>query len=399
LISSFRKKPFYRPLIWLGVIICLGLIFWYGARIVTTPKWLQIDDFVEYWAAGYLNINGGNPYDPDQLLPLQIEAGRYFGVPVMMWNPPWMLLLAMPVSLFAYPISRVLWIVFFIIIVLLSINMIWKLYGGAPDLRWVGWLLGFTFVPVLQAFRTGQTSPLLLLGVAGFLYFMDKKKLWLAGVCLSLLMVKPHILYLLLFSVLLWSLYEKQARVLLGLVLALVAATLISWSINTNVISQYFNAVLNYPPQDWATPTIGGITRFVIGTEQFWLQFIPPLLGIGWILFYWYHRRKSWDWIEQTPLILLVSVFTAAYGWIFDQSASLIAIMQIFILLLPIQNKNYSQIAVLSSYILIEIFLLIPVGNQIWQFWLAPALLIWYLISKRWLSIQRPQTANQNSNS
>lgn len=373
------------------------MVLWLGTKIVTSPKWLQVDDFVEYWAAGYLNINGGNPYDPDQLLPLQLEAGRNFGVPVMMWNPPWMLLIAMPVSLFAYPISRVVWIVLFIIILLLSINMIWQIYGGARNLRWVGWLLGFTFVPVLQAMRVGQTGPILLLGATGFLFFMNKRNLWLAGVFLSLLLVKPHILYLFLFSVLLWSIYERQARVLLGLGLALFAATLITWAVNPNVISQFIYAVLNYPPQDWATPTIGGITRFVIGTEQFWLQFIPPILGIGWILFYWYHRRTSWDWLEQTPLILLVSIFTAAYGWIFDQSASLIAILQIFILLLPVKKNNLKHLAIISFYILIDIFLLIPVGNQIWQFWLAPALLIWYLISKRVLSTQPSEFAYQDS--
>ena len=123
-----------------------------------------------------------------------------------------MLVLAMPVSLLSYPTSRVIWVVFFVIIVALSVNITWKIYSGPPDLRWIGWLLGFTFVPVLQALRVGQTGPLLLLGSAGFLYFMQKKKLIIAGGFLSLLFIKPHILYLLLFSVFFWSLYEKQIR-------------------------------------------------------------------------------------------------------------------------------------------------------------------------------------------
>ena len=212
-------------------MICLVLILWLGSTIVTSPKWLQIDDYVEYWAAGNLNLNGGNPYDPQQLLPLQHAAGRYFGVPVMMWNPPWMLLLAMPFSIFAYPISRVLWILFFVIIVFLSVNQTWQLYVGSPNQRWISWLVGFTFIPILEAFRTGQTGPLLLLGVVGFLFFIHKKKLWLAGGFLALLLVKPHILYLVLFTVVLWSLYEKQPRVILGAAIAIIVATLAALSL------------------------------------------------------------------------------------------------------------------------------------------------------------------------
>jgi hypothetical protein len=366
------------------------LILWLGSTIVTSARWLQIDDYVEYWAAGNLNLARGNPYDPEQLLPLQHEAGRYFGVPVMMWNPPWMLLLAMPFSIFEYPVSRLLWILFFIIIVFISVNLVWMLYGGLTNKRWIGWLVGFTFIPVLEAFRTGQTGPLLLLGVVGFLYFLNKEKLWFAGGSLSLLLVKPHILYLVLFAVVLWSIYEKQFRVILGTVITLAAATLIVWATNPQVLNQYLYAAVNYPPQDWATPTIGGITRLLVGTEQFWLQFLPPLIGILWILFFWFRRRKSWDWIEATPLIILVSIFTAAYGWTSDQAPSLIAVLQIFILLIVIKRDNKYQFAVLSFYLLIELGLLLPLGNQIWNFWFSPVLLIWYLVSKRALTGQVP---------
>ena len=69
LISSLRKTRYYRLFILLGLIICAAMIFWLGTSIVTTPKWLQIDDFVEYWAAGDLNLSGGNPYDPAQAAP------------------------------------------------------------------------------------------------------------------------------------------------------------------------------------------------------------------------------------------------------------------------------------------------------------------------------------------
>jgi hypothetical protein len=371
------------------------VVLYFGSKIVTSPNWIQIDDFVEYWAAGSLNIHDGNPYDPDQLLPLQLNVGRYFGVPVMMWNPPWMLALAMPISLFPYQIGRVLWVVIFVITTLVSINLIWLMYGGLPKWRPIGWLIGFSFVPILEAIRTGQTGPLLLLGVVGFLYFYWKEKLIVAGMFLALLMVKPHILYLLLYAVVLWSLYKLQIRVILGTGIALLATLLVSWVINPSVIDQYLYALTNYPPNDWATPTIGGITRLVLGTTHFWIQFVPPLVGSMWFTIYFLQRRKKWNWTYQTPLIVLVSILTAAYGWTSDQSASLIPILQVFILLIPIRFNNNKHLIIICFYLVIEILLFIPLGNQIWNFWVAPSLLIWYLISIRLIRSEQENSSSQ----
>jgi hypothetical protein len=97
---------------------------------------------------------------------------------------------------------------------------------------------------------------------------------------------------------------------------------------------------------------------------------------------YWVRHRKTWDWIEQAPLIILISVLTAAYGWTSDQSVSLIAILQIFVLLIPIKMTSI-HLRVILSYIIINILLVVPLGNQIWFWWLAPSLLIWYLVSKQ----------------
>lgn len=381
MITSLRNYRYYRFIIWVGLAICMLLIFWRGSLIVTTPEWLQIDDYVEYWAAGQLNLNEGNPYDPDQLLPLQLQAGRSFGVPVMMWNPPWMLVLAMPFCIVEYAASRTLWIVFFVIIIFISANQTWLLYGGSMETRWISWLLGFTFVPILQAIRTGQTGPLLLLGVVGFLYFMRNNKPLLAGASLSLLAVKPHVLYLFALAIILWCINQEQWRVILGTVITLLTATLIAWIINPSVIQQYLYAATHYPPSDWATPTLGGITRYILGTEYFWMQFVPPVAGIFWLVVYWIRNKDSWNWIEETPLLILVSIFTAAYGWTSDQSVSLIAVLQIIILIVP-GLRNLSHVLILTTYLFVNVLLGINQGNQLWLWWFAPALLVWHLGSK-----------------
>ncbi len=60
-------------------------------RFLTDTRILPPDDFVEYWAAGRLNAQGQNPYDPGLLMPLEVAAGRPLEQAILMWNPPWTL--------------------------------------------------------------------------------------------------------------------------------------------------------------------------------------------------------------------------------------------------------------------------------------------------------------------
>jgi len=267
-----------------------------------------------------------------------------------------------------------------ILFISISLNQIWILYGGAIELRWLAIAIGFAFAPILDGLKKGQTSALLLFGVVGFLYFTKQRKWWLAGLSLVLLTVKPHILYLFLLTVILWAVDRKKWNIILGFLITLIMTSAITWAINPDVIQQYFLAIQNYPPADWATPTIGGILRILFGFERFWLQFLPPLIGIIWLIYYWFRHRADWDWFAQTPLLVLVSTLTAAYGWTWDQSVSIIAVLQITVLMIPLQ-RNLSSAMIISTYLLIDILALTIRGNQFWTFWLAPALLIWYLVS------------------
>lgn len=382
MLNFIRSTPFYKPLLWILTILIFLSLIWLGMGIVSNPDWFMGDDFVEYWAAGKLNSNGGNPYDPDQLHPLELQTGVIEGEAVLMWNPPWTLAIAMPLGMMSYPLSRILWMVVTILAIMFCINSIWTLYGGRNEYRWLAWIIGFTFVPILDGLKKGQTSALLLLGVVGFLLLIPRRRYWLAGVSLSLLTVKPHILYLFIAAVFLWSIYDRKWRVIFGFLSSLFLMTFISWIINPDVIQQYTFAIQNYPPADWATPTIGGWMRLIIGADLFWVQFAPSILGLFWLFFYWIRYRREWDWIKHSPTIILVSTLTTVYGWSWDQSVAILAILSIFTLILPFE-KDFRSILIISVYILIDVLILIIPGNQFFTFWIAPALLLWYLGSRK----------------
>ena len=66
-------------------------------------------DFIEYWSAGQLWLEGLNPYDPALLFPIQKELSFDESAPLMMWNPPWIFLLLAPLLSFSFASAAALW--------------------------------------------------------------------------------------------------------------------------------------------------------------------------------------------------------------------------------------------------------------------------------------------------
>lgn len=380
-IVKLRKHPAWRLFLWVSLFGLSGIFFTLAMQVITSPNWLVVDDFVEYWAAGRLNLLSKNPYDPAQLEPLQLGVGRSFGVPVMMWNPPWMLILAMPFGALPYALSRVIWLLLHLFILLWCVDRTWVLYNGPFRLRGIAWLIGLAFIPALDGLRTGQTGILVFLGAIGFIYFQKKGMDWFSGCLVALIAIKPHILYLFGLAIILWVIRNNRWGVLMGASISLVITTAFVWIINPSVLSQYIYAIQNYPPEDWATPTLGGIFRYLFGPEVLWLQFAPMALGIIWFVFYSRKHLQYWDWLEVSPALILGSVFTAAYGWTSDQVVLLLPIIQIF-LLFALTDRYQIRITIIMIYALILVGVLLLRVNQLWLWWLSPSLLIWYGLSQ-----------------
>jgi hypothetical protein len=79
---------------------------------------------------------------------------------------------------------------------------------------------------------------------------------------------------------------------------------------------------------------------------------------------------------------------TSAYGWSFDQPVLLVAIIQIFAII-SIRQLDLVSGIIISAYILINLLDLISPPNEIWLWWLAPSLLLWYLVAQ-WLIKRSP---------
>ena len=375
--------PLYRWLRWpLLLLAGAGLLFFAAWRL-TQPDILYGDDTVEYWAAGRLNVTGQNPYDPTQLLLLERQAGRPLEDPMMMWNPPWLLALVMPLGLLPYPLARAFWFLLHLGIVFFASVWIVK-QRGTPSLAKQGLaiLFGFSFGPTLYALKAGQVTPLMLLGLVGFLHCFRRRCWTAAGAAAALALIKPHLLYLFLAAVVLDALDHRRWGVLLGFGSTLALSSGLAMMANPRVWEQYLYAVTHYPPRDWATPTLGGLLRFFLGVEHFWLQFLPPMLGLLWLIFYWDRHRQNWQWERHLPLLVLVSVTTAAYGWSFDLLVVMGAMIPTLIRLLETRHHPMA-IALLLAYLVVDAISLFTSFDQFFYGWMGPFLLVWYLLAQR----------------
>jgi len=347
---------------------------------------LPINDFVEYWAAGRLNLGGGNPYALDQLLDLQRQVGWPYAIPNVLWYPPYVLPILMPFGLLAFRTGQLVWLTFHLGVVLLCGDWVWRYYGGPKTYRWLAWLISLCFAPTWYALLGGQIGPLLLLGIVGFLYFERRRRDTLAGASILLIAIKPQLLYLFWIAAILWVIGRRRWAVLMGVGLATAGATGTALIVNPSVLSQFAAMIAGGLPAYWVTPTFGAMLRLLAGWDRFWLQFLPMGAGLIWLAFRWGKRRETWSWAEEMPALLLASVITTSYGWAQDHVVLLLPVLRATVWLF--EKRALSRaIPVLALYVLANLLGLnaanLPVENYLLHVWVPPLLALCYWLAGR----------------
>lgn len=291
-------------------------------------------DFIEYWTASHLLLHGGNPYSLTEMFEMQRSLGWNEQVPLMFVCPPWGLALIAPLGLCtSYGAAWLAWSAFLIFALAFSSWLLMNLYFAdlrIPEISDTAFhrsLIAFTFYPVLLALKFSQISPLLLLGLSGFLYFTRSDRFVLAGLMLSLALLKPQLLFLIWIALLFDSVYCRRWKTLLASVAAVLAAIGIALLLDPQAFHQYRELLATSYLASNPSGIVAAIRIALIPQETHWMQFMPPVFGLSWLIFYWSRYRDRWDWLERMPALVTASVLTAAYGWIFDQTVLIVPII------------------------------------------------------------------------
>lgn len=345
-----------------------------------------VDDFIEYWSASRLLLAGKNPYSTEGLSLLQRP---YTGseTPLIMWNPPWALSLLLPFGLFGYSASRWLWLIFNLGLLLFSARWLWGRY-----VRWQGPLglasgatlvLAVTFLPGPVVLSLGQIGPVILAGIVGFLSLVRREQYFKAGAVTLLIALKPHLLFLFWIVLLFWISRNRRWLLAAGAVTALVVGTALPMVLYGDLIAGYLSLIARESIFHHPSTTTGAFLRWMLGWENAWLQLLPMVPGVLWAALYWRRHGRDWDWDARMPLVLLVSVITACYGWVFDQTVVYPALFQAVGWFITAGRRNERFMAAVC-YTLINLagFVLIGLGlNGVAYVWMAPAWLVFHNVA------------------
>jgi hypothetical protein len=332
-------------------------------------------DYIVYWATGQQLVHHANPYDPNQMSSLEHSAGLSIPGSYFMRNPPWALVLTLPLGLAGAASAAIPWVLLLLAVLIASVRLIGPVVS-APGKRLA--LLGYSFPPALHCIIAGQTSLFVLLGLALFLRLHRTRPFW-AGAGLWFCTLKPHVLLPFALVWLVWVCTSRAWRMLAGAAAALAASCVVTECIAPAAWVEYLQWVRTSGIAQEKIACIGVALRDLIHPSSNWIAWLPVAVASAWALVHFWRRRARWSWTEDGHVVVLASLLTAPYCWIWDDSVAIPAI-------LCGANRTASRtlLAVLAlAYVAIDWLELTGVNVRA-DIYLLPAVfwLAWYLAAR-----------------
>ncbi|NDC37936.1 MAG: DUF2029 domain-containing protein [Proteobacteria bacterium] len=298
-------------------------------------------DFVQYWSAFQLLLGGHNPYDALQMFRVQQSIGFPGELPVLMWNPPWLLLLLAPILILDFQAATAAWCVLNIIM-LCAIPF---LVGNTsmrqlPRSRFAFFAtLVLLFIPALDSIRSGQLGVGLAFGAALFIRGLKNKSMGVAAVGLLVLSVKPHFAAMLGLAALMPADLGRE-RLRLCLVTAGISAVVASMVslYRPAILWEWIEALRKRPEvgvslMEWRTDTLTGFLRaqaqiYMNSSAEMLLYLVPLALILGMVMVVATVPKVSAVMVVQIMAVLAPSF--APYGWVSDYTLALPALVALF---------------------------------------------------------------------
>ena len=186
-------------------------------------------------------------------------------------------------------------------------------------------MLALSFGPAIWLIKIGQLSALPLLGITLFGWAVRRQRYYAAGGSLMLVTFKPHLVLPLLLVIFAWSLYQKKYAVIGGTAIAIGAFSLVAMALDRHVFSQYLAMLTAVSHGHPFFQSLGGWIEYATGSRL--LGLMPTVVGIGFALLWWWRRRRDWTPLEFVPVMLLISIATAYYAYLYDHVLLLLPII------------------------------------------------------------------------
>lgn len=363
---------------------CLALVLYDLADPLVSPP----DDFVAFWSAGRLLLAGGNPYDPESLLQIERFANWTKDHAYRVWEPPWTLMLLAPFAALPYQGARFAWFVVTFLLLVGLTDRLWLHYGGARSRRGAAWIVAVTFAPAILAWKTGQVSVLGLAGATAFLILERRGRLAAATATFVLLAsVKPHLAYLVWIALACWIVRTRRWAAAGAAVAAVAVVLFVPLALAPTVLHDYVAVATGSPP-DQRAPTLGTLVRELgsgLGVHWYGLGFLPSLVAALWLAGDRLGRRTPERWSVTMPLLLLWSLLTTPFAWIYDAVLLIVPVVRILARVVPSVGQPEAR-RILWTYAGINLVIVacnLRDLHPLVYFWVPPALFVWYVDADR----------------
>ncbi len=273
--NKFRQRNLLSVMIFVGTVGLVAVLYtWALWRYFTVPV-PGGNDFLTHYGAweAYLKF-GYSPYSEDAALHTQ---RLIYGRPARldedqnrMVYPFYSILVHGPFVWIEYDLARAMYMVLLQAAlfagVLMTISLLrWRLPTWLSALA-LGWSL--LFYPVARGVILGQFAIFAFFSLAATLFFLERRRDGLAGALLVLSTAKPTLVFLVVPFFVVWAVFHRRWRFLVGFLGVVVALTI--------------GGMLVYP--NWVGDWIYRITRYseyTVGQSPVWLLTHVALPGMG----------------------------------------------------------------------------------------------------------------------
>lgn len=327
--------PSARVLRRIGISLCvallIALVYSYVSLLVTGGTSPKQTDFVPSYSSAHLVLagHGARVYDFPTLAgyerhlvhPLKLRDGI---MPFL--YPPFVAMALAPLAALPLTAAFILWTVINIALFLVTLAALARYAGFRGDSAVLFWALSLSFLPAFVAVTQGQTSMLLLAAFTAAILAMMRGHPVLAGLALSVGLVKPPYVVPFLLVLLVRRQWPALAAFVgFAAILVLVPTVLLGWGADTGYVDTMVKAAawrnqLGFAPE--FNHSFEGFARLILGapvsTVLTYGLDVAVLAVLGW------YAYRSRELLPALALAAMVALLVSPHVLVHDLSFLLI---------------------------------------------------------------------------
>ncbi len=287
-------------------------------------------DFKQYYTTSRLILEGHNPYDYEKAGVIQRALGEK-GATQVPYGPPTSLLPFIPMGWVDF--LTAIQIQFALNVGMLVVScFLWGmlLFPQHPKMPLIGTAAVVAWIPCLSLMGMGHVTSWPLLGFTLWCFFMRKEKPALAGCCLALSIIKPHLALGPVIYAVVMGIRHRQWNMLLSMIGTVSVMIIATWAIRPTIWSEYFGSLALSNPTQWFNATLDGWGRFTFGPS---FRFISAMVGLslvsGILYLAWKKTPVGHDDVSMNtgPLVFALWMAATPYAFSYDYVLFLPAIV------------------------------------------------------------------------